>query len=183
MLRDGVGPRALDRFGSDVGASSSVGALLIYEGINDIRASDSSGSNDKRDSSNTDPGPNTTNNTATSLIRAYTQLLDRARAHDVPRVFIATIAPFRGIEGWNDAQEAARQRVNRWIRQNEAGFDAVVDFDAVLRGGKSGGMAGAGQKAGQALRPGYSSDKLHPNVAGYEAMAHAVAEEAFGVSW
>ncbi|KAF4534705.1 Extracellular GDSL-like lipase/acylhydrolase [Lasiodiplodia theobromae] len=192
VLRNGVGPRALDRFGSDVGATSSVGALLIYEGINDIRSSSSS-SNDSDDSDD----PNTTNNTATALIRAYTQLLDRARAHDVPRVYIATLAPFGGTEGWNDAQEAARQRVNRWIRRNEAGFDAVVDFDAVLRGGKKGGMAGtgprmgmqgaagAGQKgtAGQALRPGYSSDKLHPNVAGYEAMARAVAGEAFGLGW
>ncbi|KAK0637769.1 hypothetical protein DIS24_g10489 [Lasiodiplodia hormozganensis] len=181
VLRNGVGPRALDRFGSDVGATSSVGALLIYEGINDIRSS-----NDDDDDPD-DDDPNTTNNTATALIRAYTQLLDRARAHDVPRVYIATLAPFRGTEGWNDAQEAARQRVNRWIRRNEVGFDAVVDFDAVLRGGKHGGMAGLGmgvQKgAGQALRPGYSSDKLHPNVAGYEAMARAVAGEAFGLGW
>ena len=54
--------------------------------------------------------------------------------------------------------------MNRWIRTSGA-FDAVVDFDAVVRDPAS----------PQNLLPVFDSgDHLHPNDAGYAAMANAV---------
>lgn len=51
--------------------------------------------------------------------------------------------------------------MNAWIRANGA-FDAVVDFDEILRA----------ENDTAALNPEFStSDHLHPNVAGYKAIA------------
>ncbi len=65
---------------------------------------------------------------------------------------------------YNPAKDAVRREVNRWIRESGV-FDAVVDFDAVLR-----------DPAHPArLLPAYDSgDNLHPNDAGYQAMAQAL---------
>jgi lysophospholipase L1-like esterase len=54
--------------------------------------------------------------------------------------------------------------VNSWIRTGGA-FDAVVDFDAVLRD----------TRRPYRMRPVYDSgDHLHPGDAGYAAMGNAV---------
>lgn len=58
-----------------------------------------------------------------------------------------------------------RQQVNRWIRTSGA-FDAVVDFDAVLRDPAD----------PVELLPAYDSgDHLHPSDAGYLAMARSIS--------
>jgi lysophospholipase L1-like esterase len=55
-------------------------------------------------------------------------------------------------------------KVNAWIRDTDA-FDGVIDFDAVLRDPEDPAR----------LRPEYHiGDSLHPNDAGYAAMAQAV---------
>jgi len=58
--------------------------------------------------------------------------------------------------------------VNAWLHQlagRPGGFDAVIDFDAVLRD----------PAQPDRLRPAFDSgDHLHPNDAGYRAMAGAV---------
>ncbi|HTX04723.1 MAG TPA: SGNH/GDSL hydrolase family protein, partial [Steroidobacteraceae bacterium] len=62
------------------------------------------------------------------------------------------------------ASEADRQAINAWIRQ-PGHFDAVVDFDRVLRD----------PKHPDRLLPAYDSgDHLHPSPAGYRAMAAAI---------
>jgi lysophospholipase L1-like esterase len=62
------------------------------------------------------------------------------------------------------AKEQLRQEVNNWIR-NEADFDSVVDFDALLRDPSN----------PRRLKAIYDSgDHLHPGDAGYQAMAEAV---------
>jgi lysophospholipase L1-like esterase len=60
--------------------------------------------------------------------------------------------------------EAMRQAVNHWIRTSRA-YDAVIDFDKAIR-----------DPAHPArLRPAYDSgDNLHPNDAGYQAMANVI---------
>ena len=57
-----------------------------------------------------------------------------------------------------------REAVNAWVRAKD-GFDGVLDFDAALRDpGKP-----------SQLRARYDSgDHLHPNDAGYAAMADAI---------
>ena len=65
---------------------------------------------------------------------------------------------------WSESKEAVRQAVNQWIRTSGA-FDGVIDFDAVLRD--------PGHPA--RLQPRFASaDNLHPNDAGYQAMAGAI---------
>jgi lysophospholipase L1-like esterase len=62
-----------------------------------------------------------------------------------------------------------REEVNAWIRKGQ-GFDGVVDFDATLRDSSSPPhLLGADQ----------CGDDLHPNDAGYHAMAEAAFQRLF----
>ena len=98
------------------------------------------------------------------------QLVAQAHLNGV-RVVGATVPPFEDalqgtpLEGhYSPAKDAVRQSLNAWIRTAGA-FDAVVDFDQVLRD----------PLRPQRLRAEYDSgDHLHPNDAGYAAMAAAV---------
>ena len=83
------------------------------------------------------------------------------------KVYGGTLTPFQaflpGIYYTADG-EAKRQAVNQWIRTSKA-YDAVIDFDKAIRD--------PGNPA--AMRPAYDSgDNLHPNDAGYQAMADAI---------
>jgi lysophospholipase L1-like esterase len=57
-----------------------------------------------------------------------------------------------------------REKVNNWIRTGGA-FDGVIDFDQVLRDPKRSLMM---------LSQYDSGNHIHPNDAGYEAMANVV---------
>ena len=63
-----------------------------------------------------------------------------------------------------------REAVNAWIRTSGT-FDAVVDFEAATRD------VSDPRKFRAEFDPG---DHLHPNNAGYEAMANAVDLSIFG---
>ena len=87
------------------------------------------------------------------------------------RILGGTLTPFEDtakgspMEGYYDAtKEEKRQAVNKWIRESGA-FDGVLDFDAVVRDpGRPSHLA-----------PAYDSgDHLHPNDAGYQAMAESI---------
>ena len=92
----------------------------------------------------------------------------RSHAHGI-RVVGATVTPQEGQRTATAQGEATREAVNRWIRTSGR-FDAVVDFDAVVRD--------PGQPA--RLRPDYDpGDHIHPNDAGNEAMAAAFALSVF----
>jgi lysophospholipase L1-like esterase len=100
------------------------------------------------------------------LIRAYRELIARAHARGV-KLIGATMAPFEGVDirgYYSEAKEATRQAVNQWIRSSGV-FDGVIDFDAVLRD-----RAHPSRMAARFA----SEDHLHPNDAGYHAMADAV---------
>jgi lysophospholipase L1-like esterase len=79
----------------------------------------------------------------------------------------ATLTPFEGvvIPGYYSAEkEAMRQIINKWIRTSGS-FDAVIDFDAVVRD----------PDHPSRLAPRFASkDHLHPNDAGYKAMADSI---------
>ena len=86
-----------------------------------------------------------------------------AHSHGV-RVIGGTLTPFEGWGTYDQQEEQTREAVNHWIRTSHA-YDAVVDFDAVVRDPAD----------PHRFRPAYDSgDHLHPNDAGYLAMGAAV---------
>ncbi|HEY0700960.1 MAG TPA: SGNH/GDSL hydrolase family protein [Micromonospora sp.] len=80
------------------------------------------------------------------------------------RLVVCTITPFEGFNSWTPAKENTRQAVNAYIRDSDL-FDAVVDFDAVLRDPA---------KPTKLPKEFDSGDHIHPNDAGAEKMAEAV---------
>jgi lysophospholipase L1-like esterase len=140
------GHDCLERFDRDVLATTGAGWLLALIGINDIVYSPAS-----------NPIP------ADELIAGYLQLIARARLRGL-RTIGATLTPFEGLSYYRPAREEVRQRANDWIRSSGA-WDAVVDFDQVLRD----------PAQPTRLNPAYDSgDHLHPNDAGYQLMAQAI---------
>ena len=101
--------------------------------------------------------------TAGQLIYGYQQLIAAARARGVA-VVGATLQPDEGARYYTAAGNQVREQVNWWIR-NSGAFAAVADFAAVLR-----------DPADPArMRPAYDSgDHLHPDDAGYKAIAATI---------
>ncbi|MFF3671840.1 SGNH/GDSL hydrolase family protein [Microtetraspora malaysiensis] len=101
--------------------------------------------------------------TADELIAAYREIIARVHARGA-KIYGGTITPFTGGSAHTPAAEAHRQAVNAWIATSGE-FDGVVDFaDAV-----------ADPADPQSLNPAYDrGDHLHPNAAGFAAMAAAV---------
>jgi lysophospholipase L1-like esterase len=147
------GVNALARFDRDVLGQHGVRDVILLEGINDIGFS-------QLNDPTTAPA---TNVSAAQIIFGYEQLILEAHLHGL-RIFGATLTPFGGADYADAAGEAKREAVNAWIR-NRSGFDGVIDFDRVTRD-----PAHPTQ-----FLPAYDSgDHLHPNDAGYAAMAAAV---------
>ena len=99
------------------------------------------------------------------VVAAYEQIVARAHAHSI-RVIGATITPYVGSDYYHPGplSEADRQAVNAWIR-SPGHFDAVIDFDAVVRD----------PRQPDRLLPAYDcGDHLHPSAAGYKAMGESV---------
>src|SRR6266498_202179 len=138
------GRNALARFADDVLSQGDVRTLIVLEGINDIQQTPHQ----------TDPA---------AIISAYRQLIAQAKARGI-RVVGATILPFKGWQVWDETLEATRGAVNDWIRTSHE-FDAVVDFDKATRDPAA---------PLQMLAAYDSGDHLHPNDAGYQAMANAI---------
>ncbi|MCL6713268.1 SGNH/GDSL hydrolase family protein [Pseudomonas sp. R2.Fl] len=157
ILNDGVapyrGPSSLSRLQRDVLDRPGVRWMLLLQGGNDISASDRLEAPDQKVS-------------AAQIIEGMRQIIARARAHGV-QVWGATLLPRGGTTFPAPPSAAAiakREAVNAWIRESGA-FDAVVDFDRVMRD----------PAQPDRLRPEYDSgDHLHPNDAGYQAMADAI---------
>lgn len=128
---------------------------MIFEGVNDIGVAE--------------PDVASQTEIGDRIIGAYEQIVTRIHAFGIP-VFAATITPFGTPNGstvvqpYSDPErEKTRQRVNAWIRDSGV-FDAVIDFDEIVRDPKEPSQ----------LAPRYDSgDHLHPNVAGYQAIADA----------
>jgi lysophospholipase L1-like esterase len=155
LLHDGAGPKALDRFGRDALDITGVRAILLLEGINDIGWA-------------FDPQGNGGPLAAADIIGAYQDLIRRAHARGL-QIFLGTLVPYEGATYSRPQGERVREEVNAWIRKGQ-GFDGVVDFDAALRDPASPlHFLGADQ----------CGDDLHPNDAGYAAMAEAALQRLF----
>jgi len=150
------GVSAEARFERDVLDQPGVRDVIVLEGINDIGFS----AGPPRLGGLPQPG---TAISAAQIIAGYQQLIAAAHARGL-RIFGATLLPFQGAGYYSAAGEATREAVNHWIRTSGA-FDGVIDFDKVLRDSAD----------PLRLNPLYDSgDHLHPNDAGYQAMADAI---------
>jgi len=156
ILHDGVtpflGPSALARLDRDVLNKPGVHWVLLMEGINDIAATDVLATPEGDVS-------------AQQIIEGMKTMIGRVHAKGV-KIYGVTLTPYGGVE-WpftSTAGEAKRQVVNAWIRHAGA-FDAVIDFDQVVRDPAH---------TDSLLAAFDSGDHLHPNDAGYKAMAAAI---------
>ena len=155
LLIDGLGPNALARFDRDVLAPTGVQWVIVFEGVNDLGGLARTGEVPAADHAAF----------IQRVLAAYQQIVTRAHAHGL-RAIGATITPYVGSGYYHPGplSEADRQAVNQWIRA--AGhFDAVVDFDSVVRDP---------QHPDQLLPTFDCGDHLHPSPAGYKAMGDAI---------
>ncbi|MCR5878628.1 SGNH/GDSL hydrolase family protein [Phenylobacterium sp. J367] len=160
VLKDELGPNALARFERDVLAQPGVRFVIILEGVNDLGTLTRDGP----------VGAEAHARLVHEITGAYAQMAARARARGI-KVIGATILPFAGTPVYNPgpANEADRQAINAWIRRPGA-FDAVIDFDALMRDPARPDRMRADLDSG---------DRLHPSLAGYRAMAAAIPLELF----
>lgn len=149
-----LGVNGLARFDRDALDEPGVKYIIVFQGIVDIGL----------------PGTQFAPSEALrveDLIAGMKQLIERAHDHGM-RVFGVTQTPFSGansIPGLFSAEkEAQRKALNQWIRSSHA-FDGVIDFEKVV-------LDPTNPKR---IRPAWDSgDHIHPNDAGYEAMANSI---------
>ncbi|WP_293351034.1 SGNH/GDSL hydrolase family protein [Phenylobacterium sp.] len=159
LLNDSLGPNALARFERDVLGQTGVRYVIILEGVNDLGTS----------TQDAPISPEAHARLTADMLGAYRQMVARGRARGL-KVIGATILPFAGsFYKPTAANEADRQTLNAWIRA-PGNFDAVIDFDAVMRDPAQPDRMKASVDSG---------DHLHPSLAGYRAMAAAVPLSLF----
>ena len=161
-----LGQAGLTRFERDVLSQDGVKYVIVGLGINDLAF----------------PGsltPPTESISADMIISGYRQLIAQAHKKGI-RVIGTTNPPFENaflalgkteppVTFYTPEKESIRQKVNVWILSSVE-FDAVVDFDAVLRD----------PSHPTQLLPAYDSgDHLHPNDAGCIAEGNAVPLSLF----
>jgi lysophospholipase L1-like esterase len=160
VLTDGLGPNVLARFDRDVLAPAGARWLIVFEGVNDLGGLARTGEVPAEQHAAL----------VARLIAAYQQIIERAHAHGL-RVYGATITPYSGSGYYHPGSlsEADRLAVNAWIRA--AGhFDAVIDFDAVVRD----------PAHPEQLLPAFDcGDHLHPSPAGYKALGESIPLDLF----
>lgn len=143
VLADGAGQSALGRLDRDVLSQPGLRTVFLFEGVNDIKAH--------------------TGVTASDMIAGYREIVRRAHAAG-KCVVGATVGPFKGWPEWDPAAESVRREVNEFVR-NSGEFDAVTDFDHVLRSPYD----------PERVLPFFDNgDHLHPNDKGMRALADAV---------
>ena len=155
LLTEGLGPNALARFDRDVLAPAGVRWVIVLEGVNDLGGL-------TRDA---EVSPEKHATLVQRILAAYQQIVARAHAHQL-RVYGATITPYTGSDYYHPGplSEADRQTINSWIR-TPGHFDAIIDFDAIVRN----------PAHPDHLLPAYDcGDHLHPSPAGYKAMGESI---------
>ena len=143
----------VERLDRDALSLAGVTHLVLFLGTNDLR----------RDA------------TADQVIAGLEEIVGRAKARDLDVIGV-TIIPRnpvpRGLPanlGFGAARNAERHKVNAWIRSHP-GFDAVLDFDAVMEDPANRDL----------INPIYDCEGIHPNVLGYVAMGRSIDLAVFG---
>lgn len=149
-----LGVNGLARFDHDALDQPGVKYVIVLEGIVDIGL----------------PGTQFAPSEALSvddLIAGMKQLIERAHDRGI-RIFGATQTPFGGANSipgiFSAEKEAQRKALNQWIRSSHA-FDGLIDFEKVVLDPAN----------PERIRTAWDSgDHIHPNDAGYEAMADSI---------
>ena len=155
-----LGVNGLARFDHDALDQPGVKYVIILEGIVDIGLP------------GTPVAPASEAVSIDDLIAGMKQLIERAHDRGM-KVFGATQTPFSGataIPGIFSAEkEEQRKALNQWIRSSHD-LDGVIDFEKVVLDPAN----------PEKVRPAFDSgDHLHPNDAGYEAMANSIELSLF----
>jgi len=136
----GIGQPAIERLDRDVLDRAGVTHVILFEGTNDIRR----------------------NVTAAQLIAGLQEIIDRVKVRGL-KIIGATLIP-RHEGSWTAEMSQVRHEVNTWIR-NQAAFDAVIDFDEVMRDPNNPDL----------INPLYDvGDHIHPNDMGYIIMGRSI---------
>ncbi|KAF1937327.1 SGNH hydrolase, partial [Clathrospora elynae] len=145
VLTGGLGPTLLTRYKRDAIDQPGVKWVIVFEGVNDIGGSANSAG--------------TQTSIGDQLIKAFTQIVaDTKKAGYV--TIGATITPL-GNSYAGSEREKTRKRVNEWILESKA-FDYTVDLASIV----------ANKNDPEQLDTRYNGgDGLHPNGAGYQAIA------------
>ncbi len=157
LIREGLMPPAdstpgLERFDRDVLSHHGVTDVVLFMGTNDIRRGA----------------------TASQVIAAMTSIAQKVKAKGA-RVIGVSIVPRHNVAptgtntGWNQEKTRIRNEVNQWIRA-KAPFDAVIDFDRVVRDPANPDLLRSAFNCG---------DGIHPSPAGYYAMGKAIELRLF----
>jgi len=149
ILHDLAGPNGLARFDRDVLTQPGVAYVTILLGINDIG----------RSTTGQPPQPVS----AEEIISGHQQMITRAHQQGL-KIVGCTLTPFEGAAYFAPEGETKREAVNKFIRTGGA-YDGVIDFDAVVRDPSH---------PARFLPMFDSGDHLHPNDAGYKAMADTI---------
>ena len=146
----GFGALAKERFDRDILMQSGVKKVVIFEGINDIGAARSGGSE----------------TVARQIIESIQGMVKKAKARKI-KVYLGTITPFKGAGYYSHFHEAARLYVNDWIRSQAKNVDGILDFAKLLQDPND----------DRRMKREYASnDWLHPNPTGYKAMGIYAAD-------
>jgi lysophospholipase L1-like esterase len=133
-------PTGVDRLERDVLSHPGVSHVVLFMGTNDIARGAS----------------------AELVETGIKDVIARVRAKGI-KIYGATIIP-RHNAAWSEERTKIKNAVNAWIRK-DAGFDAVLDFDRVVRDPKSPNLIRADYNCG---------DSIHPSPIGYFRMGRSV---------
>ena len=159
VLGRGNGPSALERLQRDVLDRAGVTHVVFFMGTNDLAGGFS----------------------AAQVIAGTRQISALVRSHRNKGIKIigATAVP-RGRPasepGWTSAHEKERLLLNEWVR-TQAGFDGIIDFDALMKNGPVVKLADGGMAP--MIPAAWNCDNTHPNAAGYKAMGEFVDVNLF----
>ena len=143
----GLGQTVLQRLDRDVLSQTSAKWVIVLEGINDLGGGKTS---------------------AEDIIYSFKQIVARSHSCGL-KVYGSTILPCGNSFYYNEQLESKRQKINNWIR-NSGKFDAVIDWDAVVRDP---------HKPENLLPETDCGDHLHLSDMGYQMLADSIDLDVF----